>query len=250
MECEPQIRNADRRGFAAASAVVVAALVLAFAAGARGQSFSLDKPCYREGDPVQAVGHGFLGNKMVDIKVVGDTQYAAVTDGAGDFTAVFPAPSITYLFPPEPQREHVPLRIEEHPVVAEPPGRSTVGWILVTTLAATTSPPLPVFGDIPKRVRFRLSGFASGAQVYGHWRLGGRPRGTDRLGIATGTCGALRSARQAFRSRLGSTGSWVIQFDQSRGYSPSTSPQARISFSIVRTASSAQSGRLARAARG
>lgn len=196
------------------------------------RSISLGDACYREGDSVKLTGRGFTPHRTVDINLSPGADHTAVAGAGGSLSTSFPAPSISILRPRDPEHERVRVSVEERTFGSESTGGSASGSFLVTTLAVATSPSLPVYGNIPRRVSFRLSGFESGRPIFAHWRHGHRSRGNERVGRANGPCGDLSTPRRTFRDRIDEPGHWTIQFDQHRSYSARAAPQARLSFSI------------------
>lgn len=192
---------------------------------------SVDGACYREGSSVHLTGRGFASGETVRVELSPGPDRTAATNSNGRLVSNFPAPRISSQSPPAPMHRKVRVRVEESGLGTS----AATGSFLVTTLAAATRPRLPLYGDIPRRVSFRLSGFRSGRPIFAHWRHGHRSAGRQRLGRAHGACGELRSPKLAFRQRIAGSGRWTIQFDQRRSFSPRTRPQARISFSIVET---------------
>ncbi len=196
-------------------------------------SISLGATCYREGDSVRLSGKGFTPRRTLDIDLSPGPSHTAFAGSGGSFATSFPAPAISILRPRDPEQERVQVSVEERASGSESAGRSASGSFLVTTLAVATSPSLPAYGNIPRRVSFRLSGFESGRLVFAHWRHGHSSRGNERVGRAHGPCGDLSTPRRTFRERIDESGHWTIQFDQHRSYSAQATPQTRLSFSIV-----------------
>jgi hypothetical protein len=76
------------------------------------------------------------------------------------------------------------------------------------------------------RRRWSFSGLTPGRPVYGHFRFGGRTRGTYRFGVAAGPCGELTVKAPGIVStgRI-PAGRWSVQIDQRKAYSPATKPR-------------------------
>lgn len=199
---------------------------------------SVSGACHREGSAVRLSGRGFNSGESVRIELNPGPDRFARTNSNGRLARSFPAPSISSLSPEVPKHRTVRVRVKESGLGAS----SAVGSFLVTTVAVATRPQLPLYGDIPRRVSYRLSGFKAGRPIFAHWRHGHRSAGDQRLGRVHGACGDLRSAKFAFRSKISGSGRWTIQFDQRRSFSPRVQPQARLSFSIVETFLRGQAG--------
>ena len=71
------------------------------------------------------------------------------------------------------------------------------------------------------RIRFRFSGFAPGAGLYEHYVFKGKVRKTVEVARVTGACG-LGEVSILWAVRHPRHGTWVLQFDDSRRYSPHT----------------------------
>lgn len=196
---------------------------------------SFDRACYRENERGVLSGRGFKRGTYYTVSFSrGRPNQTASTNSQGRLHFRFRAPDISTASPPAPLQRRVGVSASEYaPLV--PGGPSARATFLVTTLAVSLSPELPLFGDIPRRVSFRLTGFDPGRPIFAHWRHRGHSAGTERLGRAHGPCGELRTARKPFRERIDSSGSWTIQFDQRRAFSFLTNPRAHISFSVVTT---------------
>ncbi len=193
---------------------------------------AFNRACYRERSRVHMTGRGFERGDTLTVRHSLGPEDVIGANAGGRFAYNFFAPVISNQSTPKQRRVRVTVKGERYYDI---PARSARGSFLVTTLAVATTPNLPSYGDIPRRVRYRLSGFKHGRPIYAHWRHNGHSSGHQRLGRAHGPCGELRSARLAFRERVDGPGRWEIQFDQHKSYSPRSEPKTWLEFRIVRT---------------
>lgn len=100
--------------------------------------------------------------------------------------------------------------------------------------AAATIRTSGIQARIPKRfvpgarIRVAATGFITGRRLYAHL-VHGRVVRTYPLGALRGRCGALRT-RARITPRRTTVGTYTLQFDTSKRYSPTTRPNVRIFF--------------------
>jgi hypothetical protein len=198
--------------------VLAASAVIATAAPAavHGAGLTVDAPCYHEGAPITVTGAGFDPLAPVALSGVGIAS-AATTDQAGAFVASVPAPSLDT---PAPATHVFTLTGSE----SEGSDPAATVDVLVTTFSAQTSS-LP--GPSEERVRWRFAGFASGAPVFGHFRLGGRTYANYRFGMARGPCGTLSAWDPRLPVADAPAGNWLLQLDASPHFHRHTTPALR-----------------------
>lgn len=89
-------------------------------------------------------------------------------------------------------------------------------------------------GSPRKTVRWRFSGFASGAPIYVHVRRHGHTLKTTRAGKAGGACGvgSKRLRRLPVRSSQVHNGTYKIVVDNRRKFSFKSRPQYRVGYRV------------------
>ena len=112
-------------------------------------------------------------------------------------------------------------------------GDGAMASSFVTLLAVQQVPPQARTGA---RVRFKGRGFTAPGAVYAHYVYKGVSHKTVRLASTTGACGSFsRKIRQfPFKARP-TVGTWTIQFDQQRHYSPVAPVFVRLPIKVSRT---------------
>jgi hypothetical protein len=75
-----------------------------------------------------------------------------------------------------------------------------------------------------RKIRFRGSGFTDDKSVYAHYLYKGKVRRTVRMARSPGTCGTWRKRARQIPVDEPGTGTWTVQFDQSREYRRPGSP--------------------------
>ncbi len=91
----------------------------------------------------------------------------------------------------------------------------------------------PSSGKPTTRATHTVRGFATGRNVYLHFRFRGRTRRTVKVGKAKGVCG-VASRRMSLLPTRSLRGRWTVYVDQKRSYSRKTKPQIKGSFTISR----------------
>jgi len=84
------------------------------------------------------------------------------------------------------------------------------------------------------RVRFRLSGFRPGAVIWAHYRYRGKVRANVALGRASRPCGLLTTRRRQIPVSDPGTGTWRVQFDHRRKFTPRARPRVRATIDVFR----------------
>lgn len=185
-----------------------AALAVA-APAADGAQVRVDRSCYAPGETVQLTGTGFSPGIIFAISIDRVPLGGGLVDDAGLVGARFPAPAADGDF---------------WAVVKDLLGRQGRERLRVARAAGSVT---PLDGD-PSRARFAVEGMGPGRpDVYLHWVApGGAVRGPKPLGRAEGDCGALTTApRRLFPTRTPARGTWRLQLDTRRTYSPRTVPR-------------------------
>jgi hypothetical protein len=91
------------------------------------------------------------------------------------------------------------------------------------------------------RVRFRFSGFRPGAVIWAHYRHRGKVRANVALGRASRPCGLLTARRRQIPVADPGTGTWSVQFDHRRKFTPSARPRVRATINVFQTLREARS---------
>lgn len=190
-------------------------------------------PCYvaaqpNQTQPVSISATGFAPYALIDVFVdnvlqtPGPGSAQPQADGAGNVTGSVPAPYIPFGL------HHFTLRLTER---ANPNDTaSTMGW--VTALEVEQMPPQ---ARTRARVRFKGRGFIAAGPVYAHYVYKGHSHKTVRVAFPTGACGAFtRKMRQFPFKHSPKVGTWTIQFDQQRRFTPDPDVSARLTVKVNR----------------
>ena len=200
------------------------ALLVALAVPAAAQAVpTMDplKPCYvtastpagpqSEGFDVRA--QGFTPNSKVDLTIDGlpvpggdDLQ----TDPSGSLGVITPlAPVPAPFVAAGSQTFTVTLTEVDNPAnVVTATAKSTALGVSVKPRSAKPS----------SRIRFKGLGFTGSKPVYAHYLHKGKVRRTVRLARKTGGCGSFKVRRRQIPVDSPGTGTWIVQFDQSKKY--------------------------------
>lgn len=221
-----------RQPVLATVALLFAALTTACgtAAVASAAAIQVNRPCFADqddrADTVQLSGTGFTPDAPYRVLLDGRplSGGAGRTDGAGNVAGSFAAPDV-----PTPARQHT-FRLALQEGASAPETTFTVARLTASFFPAT-GPPSSLL------IRFSVSGFGlqgdAGPPVYLHYvRPGGRLERTIRLGMATGPCGALRTARRRLFGFAARRGSWRLQFDTRRAYARGTRTAEFLSVTV------------------
>lgn len=211
-----------RAGAGAGAAFALLALTLPAPASAAPkltvQRCVFSRPAQR----VIFLGEGFRPGQLYSLSLAGHRLQQGVIGGDGTALARFRAPSIG----PGPGEQLRRLTLAA--------GSDSVSRTLhLVSFGATISP--PTRGHSPReRFRFRTFGFLPGGRIYLHYvRPDGHLHRTFLLGRPHGPCGSLVTPRRVlfpFRPRIGT---WRLQFDKHRTYSPHTrAPRVRLRLPI------------------
>lgn len=188
---------------------------LALPAGASAATVALDRPCYVAGQPGTIGLFGFAPNAVVSISSPNLASGKAMTDATGSAAVPF-SPPTTRENPPR-SREFVVTATED----ANPANTATVTSRFAPLAFATDRGTRS-----PKAKRsWYFSGFATGKNIYGHFRFKGRTRANYRFGRAAGPCGEYKRRAPGIpaKGRV-SAGSWTVQIDQKKTFSVKTKP--------------------------
>ncbi len=206
----------------ARSAGAAALLLLAAPAGASAAP-TLDpiKPCYvsittrehsktvilREKLPL--AGSGFAPNALVDVALDGKVIRAGVlTDAGGNLPT---------------QTIEAPYRSKgERPfsVAVTERANPAAGATLAAGVTALNVGAQPRNARPSQVVTFRGRGFTGPGNVYGHYVFRGKERKTVTLAQRSGACGTFAVRRRQLPVRHPHVGTWTLQVDQQRTYSP------------------------------
>jgi hypothetical protein len=197
---------------------------------------ALAQPCYVAAQPTQTQpvtisAHGFAPYALIDVYVDDVRQTPAPgsaqpqADGAGNVTGSVPAPYIPFGV------HRFTLRLTEQANPAD--SAATVGW--VTALSVEQ---IPAQARTRARVRFRGRGFIAAGPVYAHYVYKGTSHKTVQVAQPHGGCGAFSRRMRQFPFRHSPrVGTWTIQFDQQRRYTPTPDLSARLTVKVNRAPS-------------
>ena len=193
----------------------------------------LAQPCYvaaqpSQTQPVTISASGFAPYAVIDVYVDNVLQVPAPgtaqpqADGAGYVAGSVPAPYIPFGV------HRFTLRLEER---ANPMDTaSTTGR--VTALSVEQ---VPAQARTRARVRFKGRGFIGLDPVYAHYVYKGHSHKTVRLAAPHGACGSFSRKMRQFPVRHSpKVGTWTIQFDQQRRFTPSPDVSARLTVKVNR----------------
>jgi hypothetical protein len=225
-----------RSRFLAPCAAVAVACAASAVAGA-APVISVQAPCVRPGQlpsgrlvamPLVVHGVGFGAGARVRI-ARGTRGLVGVAGADGTLTAPL---SLLDL-------ETGPPRVTTFTVVAEdqgglggsppPGGPSNAVGVAAAPFTFTASPRR---AEPSQPVRLRFSGFTPGRTVWAHYRYRGRLRSTIALGRASGPCGLLSVRRPQIPVAHPARGTWQVQFDHRRRFSPRARPRLRGSVDV------------------
>jgi hypothetical protein len=209
--------------------ILTAAATLALAPGAaHGATLAVDQACYlntAEGnEQVNVTGSGFAppAGGTLSLSVDGTFAGSGRVDAAGALTAAFPAPSV---LTGKPKAKTVTLSTTD----PNPANAAQVSFG-IATLAVK---PTPAHGNPRRFVRYSATGFKTGGRLYGHYLFGGRLRGTHDFGPLSGPCGVRRTRARLLPVRPVRDGTWTIQFDTVRTYTPNPPLGVRANLTIT-----------------
>jgi hypothetical protein len=201
-------------------------------ASASAATVSLSSACYVTptiglGATIQVSGSGYTPGEAVFAQIPapgGLLSFVEATVASdGTFTA-----TLTDVIPPSikpaPEKETMQIKgVLSGVILAQAPFE-------LTNLAVETK---PSFARPRKKVSFSFAGFAAGKPIYGHFLHKGRVVLTHDFGVAAGACGVLESKSRIFPGHARYS-SYVVQFDDSRAYSKSTTQKVETNLSIER----------------
>jgi len=165
--------------------------------------------CTASGESSGISGTGFPADSIL-VMDLGGTSYSYDTDAVGSFSGSFTPYS--EIFTPK----SITLKVEDR---YKQPGVSATTQVLVVKTGSN----FPLNGKPSGVATWRFAGFWQGNSkpIYGHYRYMGRTLADFRFGKPSGPCGILKvkAKRLPVRPR---PGSWTLQLDQKKKYSPTT----------------------------
>lgn len=202
-----------KKPFAAAAAVVAAALAVPASGSAATLEADPPKRCYREQETVHLPGAGFTGNTRVDFFRDGAAiapEQPIVTDAAGGMLGRLVLPGLL-----SGQRRFVYTAVDS----ANPANAAEVGLLVTATDVILR----PARGALNRPLTVIGRGFFRGRTLWAHVlrrkRRGSPAVRTVRVGRLRGACRKVRAKRRLFRRGV-SPGRYRIQFDTFRRYRP------------------------------
>ena len=178
---------------------------------------ALDAPCYVAGRPGVLSLSGYAPGARVAVTSAELPGSVVTTDAAGALRVPFTPPSGDDLARPGSRAFTLTATATSDPASAST-ARALVAPLAFSSGSTLTSP--------TSARSWRFSGWTPGRPVYAHFRFAGRTLGTRRFGLAQGPCGLL-TAHGPGIAVPGTVrpGTWTIQVDQARTFSPATRPR-------------------------
>lgn len=198
---------------------VVAVVALPAAADAASLSVNPLKSCYRSGERVGLSGTGFTPSGTVSITSDGRAIGSRDVDPAGAFSGE--------LIVSQPSGERTKTYVAHDD---RDPAITAASEIRVSAVNVEVRPRSAPPG---RKVTIRARGFTTGPRLYAHV-VRGRFRHNVRVGALRGACHTLTRRARIF-SRRTRNGTYMLQFDTRRRYSPRTPVRARFSVVVFRT---------------
>jgi len=180
------------------------------------------RACYRSRSSVRVHAAGFAPGASVELRFSGSYAASTTADALGNVSTTVAVPSAGI----GPVQRRFALSVAERNF----PQNTAKVSVLAANLDFTATP--SYFVRRGQKVQFRFSGMVTSRGVYAHYRLGGRTRANVRLGAARGACGMLTVRAPMIPSAITRAGTWLVQFDALRGYSPSAAPQLRATIRV------------------
>jgi hypothetical protein len=182
-------------------------------------------PCYRESASVKLRGRGFTPGSSYSVSVDGFAQGGGAVTPQGTLTGSLSSGTV------------LPATAQEVPhTVTVTDGSTTAATHFLTTQFSATFAPT-AGNPATLEVRYTILGFGLGNgtpgnrppfHVYLHYVLpNGKLGPTVELGPTHGSCGDLPLTRlhHLFPFHTSSRGTWHLQFDLSKHYSPASTPR-------------------------
>jgi hypothetical protein len=176
-------------------------------------------------ESVEFTATGFTPNSLVDLTVDDqpvDGGTGLQTDATGSLPVSVPAPFIEAGF----RDFTITLTEQGNPVNAISVTAKTSA--LGVSVKPRSAPP-------SNKVRFKGLGFTADKSIWAHYIYKGKVRKTVKMEDDPGTCGRFRARRRQIPVKNPGTGSWIIQFDQSKRYRGTRVPGVFVRMRIVVT---------------
>jgi hypothetical protein len=202
------------------TALLAAGALAAVPATASAATLAVPAACLPSNEIVGIAGSGFSPNETIPI-----TGLATPVNGFSDATGTF---SDTFLTPNRqsytPQQVTLTATDPVNPAVT-----ASVGFQVVKFGSNA-----PLSGRPSSKTTWRFAGFTGGGTIYGHFRFHGKTMRNYRFGKAQGACGTLVTRARRLPTKV-RRGTWTLQVDTRKSYSPNTRPAFKTSFTIVRS---------------
>jgi hypothetical protein len=198
---------------------MVAALALVAAASAQAATLTVagTKKCYRAGDALILSGSGFTPGGQASITLDGKELGTLPTDAAGNFSSPL---------------EIFNLRgIKERTLIATDaanPANVGTATFLGSALSVRVR---PLNGAAGRKLRISAAGFTTGKRLYAHVVRRGYRRNV-LVGKLKGPCHTAKARRRVMPAGL-APGSYKVQFDTRRRYSPKTKVWVRFRVTVT-----------------
>lgn len=163
---------------------------------------------------MNVVGSGFAAGDTVDLQSSPAGASGTATAGSdGAFATSFSGPILPTL---KPAVQPFTLNATD-----ESNGATATTSFETANLAVATN---PARAKPSKKVTYSFSGFKPGAQIYAHYLHRSKVTATARFGRSQGACGQLKRKAKFYPGSQRFT-TYKVQFDDSRRYSPHSSPR-------------------------
>lgn len=227
---DPSAARSPLRRLARLSACSAAMLASSgvIAAQASAATLTVPSPCVVNpsafnGAPMTVVGGGFTPGDSVELTTnKGDGFGNATADASGSFTVTMTAPVLSKSAPGEAAFILT--------AADQTDGVTTASTTFeAANLAAAANPSRAKLG---KKVTFMFSGFTTGAPIYGHYLHRNKVVTTERMGLASGPCGLLKTRAELFPKHARYQ-NYNIQYDDSARYSKVSVPRLIATLTTV-----------------
>lgn len=168
------------------------------------------------GSSVVVIGSGFTPGDTISLQsATGGASGTATADANGNFSTTIVGPTLSTA---NPTAVLFTLTAADfmNPLAMNPTTTFYVANLAVTTNPHKARPPM--------KVTWLFSGFTGGAEIYAHYLHGKKVVATTRFGRAVGACGILKKKAALYPGHA-EYGSYKVQIDDSRGYSPNSVPR-------------------------
>ncbi len=224
----PAVRGINRaRLLGGLTAAMLVSAAIASAAAAEAATISVAQACVvnplgSEG-PVTVNGAGFTPGDTISLSsTTGDAFGTATAAADGTFTTTFAGPDLSSLDPISQTFTMTAMDDDD--------GTTAQTTFVAANFALKVK---PAEAKPDKKVTYTFSGFRAGAEIYGHYIHRKKVVLTNRFGLAQGACGQLTTHARLYPGDQRYS-SYTVQFDDSKKYSPHSTPRLVTSVTLIR----------------